>query len=140
MQSKSEPFLTAKIDGVNYSFNDRVDLNSTAELSHIINGFNKELKTRITLGLNLENKATGTFELGNNMVLVYHSHTIFKENRIYYLWHAKESVKESTGTITITKHSDTYIEGTFLFNGVGSSKIDTSVKKITEGKFRVLKK
>jgi len=136
---KSKPFLTAKIDGVNYSFNDKVDLNGTKEISHIINGFNEELKTRIMLGLNLENQKTGTFELKHNTVLVYHSHNIFKGKRIRYIWHAKESVIGSSGTITIIKNTDAYIEGTFSFNGVGAVKVDTSIKKITEGKFKVLK-
>ncbi len=115
-------------------------MNSTPELSHIINGKNKESKTRITLGLNLDNNTIGTFELSDNMVLVYHSHITFKEKRMYYIWHAKESVIGSSGTIIIIKNNATYIEGTFLFKGVGNTKIDTSVKKITEGKFRVLKK
>jgi len=139
-QTQNDSFLTANIDGADYSFSDKVNLNSTAALSHIINGYNKELKTRITLGLNLDNQGTGTFELGNNIVLVYHASTIFHEKEIYYIWHAKESVIGSSGTITITKNNDTYIEGTFLFKGVGSTKVDTSVKTVTEGKFRVLKK
>ena len=139
-QSKKEEFLTAKIDGVAYSFSDRVDLNSTAELSHIINGFNKETKTRITLGLNLDNKTTRAFELKDNIVLVYHAYLIYKEKKVKYIWHTKKSVPSSTGTITITKNNDTYLEGTFLFNGVGGTKIDRSIKKVTEGKFRVLKK
>ncbi len=137
---KNEPFLVAKVDGINYSFNNRVDLNGTKELSHIINGYNEELKTRITLGLNLDNQKTGTFELKHNTVLVYHSYNVFKGKRIRYIWHAKESEIGSSGTITITKNTDTYIEGTFSFNGVGATKVDTSVKKVTEGKFKVLKK
>ena len=139
-ESTNNEFLTANIDGVNYSFSDKVNVNSTSELTHIINGYNKKLKTRITLGLNLDKQETGTFELNGNMVLVYHSHIIFKEKRINYLWHAKTSIIGSSATITITKNSDTYIEGTFLFKGVGATKVDTSVKNVTEGKFRVLKK
>lgn len=139
--SKNGTFLTVKIDGVNHSFNDKVSLKSTAEFSHIINGYNSEDKSRITLGLNIKNKSTGTFKLSDHsdMVLVYHSHLIYMGKRMYYIWHAKDDTKGSTGTITITKNNDTYIEGTFTFKGVGSTKIDTSVKKFTEGKFRILK-
>lgn len=137
---KTGAFLTAKIDGVAYTFNDKVNLNTTAELSHIVNGYNKELQTRITLGLNLKNQKTGTFELKENMVFVYHSSLIYKGKKTYYTWHAKKSVLGSTGTITITKNNETYMEGTFLFKGVGSTKVDKSVKNITEGKFKVFKK
>ena len=67
------------------------------------------------------------------MVLVYHWRNVIKGKELYYNWRAKESAVGSSGTITITKNSDTYIEGTFSFNGVGATKV-------TEGKFRVFKK
>jgi len=38
-------------------------LNGTKELSQILNGYNEELKTRITLGFNLDNPETGIVEL-----------------------------------------------------------------------------
>ena len=140
-ESTNKTFLTVKIDGVNHSFSDKVKLGRTSELSHIINAYNSEDKTRITLGLNIKNNTTGTFKLSDHsdMVLVYHSHLIYMEKRMRYLWHAKDDTKGSTGTITITKNNDTYIEGTFTFKGVGATKIDTSVKSFTEGKFRILK-
>jgi len=72
--------------------------------------------------------------------MIYHSHTTFLGKQVSYIWHAKKSVNGSSGTITVTKNNDTYFEGTFSFIGVGSSKIDTSVKNFTEGKFKVLKR
>ena len=92
------------------------------------------------LGLNLDDKETGTFELENNMVLVYHADIIFHEQQMYYNWSAKENLPGSSGKITITKNTDTYLEGTFQFEGVGATEVDRSIKKVTEGKFRVLKK
>lgn len=133
-------FLTATIDGVVYSFSDKVKLNSTSEHSHVINGYNKELKTRITLGLNLGEKETGTFGLGNNIVLVYHSNIMFHKKEMYYSWSAKEDITGSSGEIAITKNTDRFLEGTFLFEGIGATKVDRSLKKITEGKFSILKK
>ncbi len=60
-EATNKPFLTANIDGVDFSFSDKVNVNSTSELTHIINGYNKELKTRITLGVNLDKQTTGIF-------------------------------------------------------------------------------
>ena len=140
LQPTNKVFLTAKIDGVMYSFNDKVSLNKTSEFSQIINGYNSKDKTRITLGFNLENQFTKSFELSNNIILVYHGQIDFKGKKVYHIWQAKKSEMGSSGKITITKNSDTYLEGTFSFKGVGNSKLHTSVKNITEGKFRVLKK
>ncbi len=132
-------YLTVKINGIKHTFNDKIDLKSTTSLSNIINGYNKEEKTRITLGLNLNNKKTGTFNIEDNITLVYHSKITFKGKPIHYIWHAKKSVLGSLGTITITKNTDAYLEGTFSFKGIGSTKIDSSVKIFTEGKFKIKK-
>lgn len=92
-------FLTANIDGVDYSFSNQVNVNSTSEFSHIINGYNKELKTRITLGVNLDKQTTGTFDLSNNIILVYHTKIMLHEKKTYYNWSAKKSVLGSSGKI-----------------------------------------
>ena len=138
-EGKTEAFLSAKIDGVYYSFSDKVKLGSTSEFSNVINGSNRKLEKRITLGFNLDKKTTGTFELSDNVTLVYHSDIMFHEKKLYYNWNAKQSIPDSSGELTITKNTATYLEGTFLFEGVGATKVDRSIKKITEGKFRVLK-
>lgn len=136
----NEAFLTAKVDGVAYSFSDKVKLGSTKELSHVINGSNKKLAKRITLGLNLDKQETGIFGLDNNTVLVYHANIMFHEKEMGYNWNAKESLPSTSGKITITKNNATYLEGTFIFDGVGATKVDESIKKVTDGNFRVLKK
>ena len=137
--NKDGYYLIVKINGVKHTFNNKMDLKSTTELSNIINGYNKKEKTRITLGLNLNNNETGTFNLNDKITLVYHDKITFKGKSIYYIWHAKKSVLGSSGTITITENTDTYLEGTFSFKGVGSTKMDASIKNFTEGKFKIKK-
>lgn len=134
-----DSFLIVTIDGATTSFNEKVSVNSSPELSHVVNGYNTADKTRITLGLNLDTEETGTFDLQNDIVLVYHSHINYMEKRIKYLWHAKKAVTGATGTITITKNTAAFIEGEFSFVGIGGTKIDRSVQKFTNGSFRVRK-
>lgn len=56
-----------------------------------------------------------------------------------YIWHAKKSVASAKGTIIITTNTATYIEGEFSFDGVRAIKIAISMKKFTNGSFRVMK-
>lgn len=130
----SEEYFSATIEGIAYSFNDKVKLGSSPDLNHVINGSNKELKIRITLGLNLEKQATGTFKLDINIVLVFHSNHSIHGKELGYNWHAKESTPNSKGEITITKNNDTCLEGIFSFEGVGATKLDRSVKKSDQRK------
>lgn len=60
--NSDDSYLTVKIDGVTTLFNDKVSVGRSPELSHVVNGYASD-KTRITLGLNLANKETGTFDL-----------------------------------------------------------------------------
>jgi len=137
--NSDKEYVTATIDNVDYLFNDKVELSATSEYSHVINGRNKALGARITLGLNLDENETGAFELDNNIVLVYHANIMLYNKKLYHNWNAKKSFPGSSGKITITKNTATYLEGVFLFEGVGATKIDRSIKKVTKGKFRILK-
>jgi len=132
-------YFTVNIDGVPHSFNDKMSIKSTVSVSNILNGYNKNDKSRITLGLNLKNNETGTFNLENDITLAYRDKIDFKGKTISYIWHAKKKVLTSSAIITISKNTTTYLEGTFSFTGVGSTKIDTSIKKFTQGKFKIKK-
>ncbi len=127
--NQSDYFLTAKVDGVNYS-RDFVTVSALPNESdvYIISGVD-EISS---IGLTLESPiATGTFTptVGTLTVLFY------QEINPYAVWGASED--EGSGTITITENTDTYIKGTFSFTGVNPT--DNSTKVITEGQFKAQK-
>jgi hypothetical protein len=122
-------FLTAKIDGVNYS-RDFVTVSNSPDVTdvYIISG----VGDGSSIGLTLESPiSTGTFSptAGRLTVLFY------QENDPFMMWGATEDA--GSGTITITANNATSIEGTFSFTGI--NPIDDSTKVITEGKFKAQK-
>lgn len=122
-------YLTAKIDGVNYS-RKLVTVSATADGTdvYLISAVGEES----SIGLSLESPiSTGTFtpDVGGVTVLFY------QEINPFAIWGATED--EGSGTITITKNNATYLEGTFSFTGVNPA--DDSTKLITEGKFKAQK-
>lgn len=126
---QSNFFLTAKIDGVNYS-REVVTVSALADESdvYIISGVDEAS----SIGLTLESPiSTGTFTptVGGVTVLFY------QETNPYAVWAASEDV--GSGTITITENTDTYVKGTFLFTGVNPAENTTKV--ITEGQFKAQK-
>nr|WP_321229063.1 DUF6252 family protein [uncultured Psychroserpens sp.] len=126
---QSAYYLTAKIDGVNYSrefvtvsaLPDETDayiISAVGEISSI--------------GLSLESPiSTGTFtsSIGDLTVLFY------QEINPYAVWASSDDV--GSGTITVTENTDTYIKGTFSFTGV--NQLDNSIKVITDGNFKAQK-
>ncbi len=122
-------YLTAKVDGVNYS-RDFVTVSASADDTdiYIISAVGEES----SIGLTLESPiSTGTFTpaVGGLTVLFY------QEINPYALWGATED--GGSGTITITESTATYLKGTFSFTGVNPA--DDSTKVIAEGKFKAQK-
>lgn len=126
---QSDFFLTAKIDGANFS-RDFVTVSAFPDESdvYIITAVDEAS----SIGLSLESPiSTGTFTptVGGLTVLFY------QEISPYAVWEATED--GGSGTITITENTATYIKGTFSFTGI--NPLDDSKKVITEGKFKAQK-
>ncbi len=125
---------TAKIDG--NSFTSVSSIVTTKIGQQIIFGmtatdaYGNFIKITLYKGYTKE----GTYQFGNdskNINVI--SYNVLKPNVLYWT-----SVQETgTGTMTVTKDNDNYVEGTFSFEGV--SVFDSSTKKITEGKFKAKK-
>ncbi|WP_432410668.1 DUF6252 family protein [Rasiella sp. SM2506] len=122
-------FLTAKIDGVDFSANSADPLASISNNQtqiFTITGINNN-GGRITLTLPSP-IIVGTFTTDTGAILSFVSPNV-------EVWGATEDA--GTGTITITANNTTAIEGTFSFTGVNPA--DNSTKVITEGKFKAKK-
>ncbi len=126
---QSDYYLTAKVDGVDYS-RDFVTVSTLPDESdvYIISGVGEVSSIALTLESPI---STGVFTptLGGSTVLFY------QEINPFVIWGATED--EGSGTITITENTDTYIKGTFSFTGV--NPLDNSIKEITEGQFKAQK-
>ncbi len=125
---QSDYYLTAKVDGVDFS-REFVLVSALADDTdiYIISAVGES-----SIGLTLDRPiSTGTFTptLGGATVLFY------QETNPFVIWGATED--EGTGTITITENTDTYVKGTFSFTGV--NPLDNSTKEITEGDFKAQK-
>lgn len=122
-------FLTAKVDGVDYS-RDFVTVSTLPDEADVY--IISAVGVNSSIGLTLESPiATGTFTpaAGGLTVLFY------QEINPYAVWGASDDV--GSGTITITENTDTYIKGTFSFTGINPA--DDSTKVITEGQFKAQK-
>jgi len=122
-------FLTAKIDGVDYS-RDLVTVSTLADETgfYTISGIGESS----SIGLTLESPtSTGTFTptIGGSTSLFY------QEVNPFIVWGASEGV--GSGTITITVNNATFMEGTFSFTGVNPA--DNTTRVITEGRFKAQK-
>ncbi len=128
-QEQSNYFLTAKVDGVDFS-RDFVTVSALPDESdvYIISGVGEVSSIALTLESPI---STGAFipTVGGLTVLFY------QEINPYAVWGANEDA--GSGTITITENTDTYIKGTFSFTGF--NPLDNSIKEITEGNFKARK-
>lgn len=125
-----DSFLTAKIDGVDFS-SETTTLLQDVDNSGSYGVLGVRLSDGNSISIILENiVSTGTFttEGGNvEFSLAYED--------VYFA--ATED--HGTGTITITENSDTYIKGTFSFISIKLIGDDGTTKEITEGVFAAKK-
>ncbi|MBJ2173981.1 hypothetical protein JBL43_07015 [Aureibaculum sp. A20] len=131
LKSDDNYYLTAMVDGLNYSA-DLVTANTVlGQTDHYtISGIGNNKN----IGLVIENPpSTGTFITGSGETPTLFYQEITTTAVVW--WPANEEL--GSGTITITENNDTFIAGTFSFTGI--LVIDDSTKTITEGKFKAKK-
>ena len=137
----SEEFLTAKIDGASWSASTDYD---TTEAIISISGnitvlaFQGSDNNGNAINLSLPNyTGPGTYKTGDSLVntsqIMYV--TINPSVASWMSNLASAALNLTPGTITITTDNGEQIEGAFSFDGYdGTSK---TIKKITEGKFKI---
>ncbi|MCL5128368.1 MULTISPECIES: DUF6252 family protein [unclassified Algibacter] len=126
---QSDYYLTAKVDGVNFS-TDYVTISAFQDNTDIY--FIRGVGEESSFGFSLESPvSTGTFSatISEDYVLFY------QVINPYAVWAATED--GGSGTITITENTNSYVKGTFSFTGFNPA--DDSTKVITEGKFKAQK-
>jgi len=137
--SGGSDFITAKIDGVDFSssFNELILTNSFEppyKLLEIRGTSNNEAQDfiLITVASYLE---PGVYNLPdeNHPLLGFQ----FAQLNFEDIWTASANFNSTTGKVTITQESDTQIKGTFSFNALNTT--NNSIKHITEGKFNLNK-
>ncbi|WP_033957412.1 DUF6252 family protein [Psychroserpens jangbogonensis] len=126
---QSNYYLTAKVDGVNFSI-DIVTVSTLADETdfYVISGVGENT----SIGLTLESPiSVGTFTTGVAEIVAL----TYQTNSPFVVFGASQDV--GSGTITITENNANYIKGTFSFTGI--NQLDNSTKEISEGAFKAVK-
>ena len=138
--SGGSDFITAKIDGVDFSssFNELILTNSFEppyRLLEVRGTSNNETQDfiRITLSSYLE---PGVYNLPDedHLLLGFQFAKLAGEGED--VWTASGNYDNTFGTVTITQETDTQIKGTFSFNALG---VDNSTIQVTDGQFSLNK-
>ncbi|TXE16950.1 hypothetical protein ES692_11405 [Psychroserpens burtonensis] len=126
---QSDYYLTAKIDGVDYS-REFVTVSASADNTdiYVITAIGETSSIALTLEGPI---STGTFTTATGTFPVM----FYQQNDPFVAWGATED--GGSGTITITESTATYLKGTFSFTGVNPA--DDSTKLIAEGRFKAQK-
>lgn len=127
-ETNTEYFLTAKVDGVDFSRDNVFGSTDPEDMEFFL--ITAVGETSIGLALNSP-PSTGTFTtaIDENVAMTYQTSDISDG-----WWIASEDY--GSGTI-ITKNNATYIEGTFSFSAFNG--LENTTKQITEGKFKAKK-
>lgn len=135
-----KPFLTAKVDGVNFEVRDLLFATerTISGVSATLMNAGDEGDTTL-MGIGIANlKSTGTYTLidpenDDPLMASYASSFIYLEGNTS--WSAIHFLEKISGIVTITELSDTYVEGNFNFTGVHLD-VNSTEKNITDGCFR----
>lgn len=137
-KSTNETFLTAKVDGVDFSSNSKkvLFIAFSGQLSHKSGIVGTNTKG-YEISFMLPNPITeGTFNTDTTdpKVILSYSESANKAS-----WHVGNDNNPTNMpfTITITKVDETYVEGTFSFTAINIK--DNTMKQITEGEFKAEK-
>lgn len=137
-ESTNETFLTAKVDGIDFSANSKkvLFIAFSGQLSHKsgIVGTNSD---GYEISFMLPNPIkTGTIdsEMTDPKIILSYSESPNKAS-----WHVGNDNNPTNMpfTITITKDGEKYVEGTFSFTALNIK--DSTTKQITDGKFKAEK-
>jgi len=136
----SDTFITAKVDGVEFSINDFVAAVSQeyegVEYYTILISSGSVDESGFGFGLLLFPKSEGTFDINERISLSFSQ--VDNSNDSIKVWAAGGFIN-NLGTITITKINDSYIEGTFSFTGERNTLDGIDTIEVTEGKFKALR-
>jgi len=135
--SDGNDFITAKIDGVDFSstFSQLILTNSFEPPFRLleIRGTNDDQNfIRVTLSSYLE---PDTYNMPDeNHPLLGFQYSISDTDEI---WTASELFNNTIGTVIITQETDTQIKGTFSFNALNT--VNNTIIQVTEGQFNLNK-